>query len=304
MNEIDDNGDGLADCDDPQCWVTHVCAESIPGSWTGVGWIDPESTTLPCSAGLLQQNLFAGLNAPALSCGCECGTPYVHCALDLTCSPGKTDCVTNPTTTPITSCAAMTTLPQGVSGCTAGSPRVLGGCPATTKTTRPAVSWATSGRACMAAEGGACSAGGTCVPRAPAGAVGPCIARAGDYPCPTTGIYTTKRLFYTGAPVDSRTCSACATCAANGLCSCDSANGCGVSIYTEALCTGTPQTVGGPGSGGTCTSITVQNSAEVSAAAFGVIGPTGTSCVPGTSTATGSISPGPKVTVCCSPVNL
>jgi hypothetical protein len=304
MNGMDDNGNGLTDCDDPQCQAMHVCAEDLPGSWTGLGWLDPETTTLTCSAGLLQQLVYYGMNAPALTCGCECGTPAVHCGIDLTCSPGKTDCVTNPSTTAVTSCASLSTLPQGASGCTTGLPRVVGGCPASTKTTRPAVTWGLTGKACMVAEGGFCSNGGTCVPRAPAGAVGPCIARAGDYPCPTTGIYTTKRLFYAGAPVDSRTCSPCAACAASGLCSCDSVNGCGVNIYTAAACTGTPQEVSGQGSGGTCTTITVQNAGEAYAASFGVIGPTGTGCVPGTSSATGTISPGPKVTVCCSPVNL
>jgi len=299
MNGVDDNGDALADCADPQCQASHVCADAPPTGWAGVGWLAPDSTPA-CSPGLTAQNLFAGLNVPALGCACECGSAAAHCAIDLTCSPGNTDCATNSNTTTVVGCATLS-LPPG-SACKVSEPHIMGGCPATNKpTVRPAVTWNTSARACTTAAGGFCAtATQACVPRPPAGAVGPCVGRSGDNACPTGTGYTVKRLFYTGAFVDSRDCSACDACGVTGVCLCDTGGDtCGAAVYSDGACqAASPQNVDA-NAPGTCTYLAISGSAGVSVQMVGVIGPTSTACVPGPSTTIGSITPGPKVTVCC-----
>jgi hypothetical protein len=299
MNGVDDNGDGLADCADPQCQATHTCADRPPAGWTGLGWLDPDSKPA-CSLGLTAQDLYAGINAPALTCGCECGAPTAHCAIDLTCSVGTDDCATATTSATVSGCQTLP-FPAGPVGCSAGAPKVTGACPATTKTTRPTVSWTTAARACMTTAGGSCAVTTqACVPRPPAGAVGPCIGHTGDYACPASTVYQTKYLFYSGAFVDTRTCTTCTACTVSGSCTCDSSGGfCGVAIYTDNLCqAATPEEVDARG-GASCTALTVTGTAGVSAAAAGVGTPNTTNCVAGSSTPAGSISPGAKVTVCC-----
>jgi hypothetical protein len=136
------------------------------------------------------------------------------------------------------------------------------------------------------------------MPRPASGAIGPCIGKAGDYPCPTTGAYTVKRLLNTGVPVDARTCGACATCGVTGTCSCNSGGQpCGAAFFDGLACVGTRTDVPAQGS---CTSITVATTTGTTAQMVGVLGPNTTTCVPpGPAAPTGSISSGPKVTVCC-----
>jgi hypothetical protein len=300
-NGFDDNGDGLVDCEDPSCVVTSLCTAPPPSGWIGIGWLDPD-TVVTCPPSLAEVNLYetANLNAATLACTCECGTATAHCGIDLTCYAGDTGCNNAGTSFTVTGCQTVS-LPQGATSCLALAPRLVGSCPATTKTVRPTVVWPATGRACVREAGGYCT-GGTlqCVPRPPAGAVGPCVVHTGDVACPGTGPYTAKHLYYDGKTNDTRACTACSECTASGTCRCDTMMPeCGVSIYSDSLCqSSNPTTVP---AGGMCMPITNSGSTSPKAQPVGLLPPESTQCVPGTSTVTGTITPTTKLTICCIP---
>ena len=304
-NGIDDNGDGLTDCEDPQCQATHVCVEARPTGWTSLGWLDPDSL-LTCPSDLTAKDLFlsSAVVAPTLGCSCECGTPSASCALtlscwsnDATCSGGAAQFTANEY---MGGCHAVS-LGAGPWGCTSGEPHIIGGCTATTKTNRPTVTWGPSARACVRSEGGVCATGAqTCLPRAPAGAIGPCIVHPGDVSCPTTGTYTVKHPYLTGQLVDNRTCSTCASCTVSGACTCDSGSTfCGVELHTDNACTSaSPQQIKDDSQ---CWSVTVADSTTYYADTAGLQAPNGPQCIAGSSSAGGSITYGPAITICCAP---
>jgi hypothetical protein len=300
MNGVDDNGDGLIDCNDPQCQATHTCVEALPSGWTGLGWFDPDATPA-CSPGLTAQNLYLGMTAPPITCPCECGAAGAHCAIDLTCSPGGADCSGSPWTTTVATCGSVY-MTAGVSGCRATEPHIMGACPGVNGTpVRPPVTWTTTGRACMAGAGGLCPAADrACVPRPPTGAIGPCIGKMGDSPCPIGSGYVNRHVKYVGEAVDSRTCTPCDACRVEGACSCTSGlEPCGVAVYGASTCAASSQLVSASPSEA-CSALAFSNSVNASAQVVGVIGPTGVTCSPpGPAAPSGSISPGPKVTVCC-----
>src|SRR6185436_13460197 len=65
LNGIDDNGDGLADCQDPTCTnvVTCVPADNPAGILTQEGCPDEFAN---------EETLYRDLNAPASCSGCSC----------------------------------------------------------------------------------------------------------------------------------------------------------------------------------------------------------------------------------------
>jgi hypothetical protein len=310
QNGIDDNGDGLTDCDDPQCQQAgFTCVEPPPTGWTDVGWLDDDDpyTLLTCPSILASKDLYltSALSAPSLGCTCECGTASAACALTLSCwSNDPTVQCANTATFTVNEYAGgchSVALTAGNWGCKAGEPHILGACPATTKTNRPAVTWNPSARACLAGSAGVCPADGTaCVPPQPAGTIGPCIVHAGDVQCPTTGSYTERHPYYTGQPVDGRSCSTCASCTPTGACTCDSSGGaCGVQLHTDNACTSaSPQEVAATSQ---CLPVSAATGTTYYADTKGLLAPTGVGCTPSTSYATGSIANGPAITLCCIP---
>jgi hypothetical protein len=303
MNGIDDNGDGLTDCDDPQCQATHTCVEALPSGWTSIGWLGSDPA-LACPSDLTAKDLYlsSAVSAPTLGCSCECGTPSASCGVLLSCWNNDVTCSNSAGFTAneyLGGCHAVS-LAAGLWGCKVGEPRILGACAATTKTVKPAVSWPPSARACVRAAGGACGdPDATCMPRAPAGADGPCIVHAGDVACPPTGTYTVKHPYLTGQYVDTRACTTCASCTTTGTCACNTGGGfCGVELHTDNVCQSLlPEQFS---SVSPCLPLTV-GSVPYYADTAGLLAPTNVQCTPGSSSPTGSLGYGPAVTVCCVP---
>ncbi|MBI5479962.1 MAG: hypothetical protein HY906_13940, partial [Deltaproteobacteria bacterium] len=135
MNGIDDNGDGLVDCDDPQCQAAYQCVPVAPDGWAEVGWVDPDGfpTCPPELPKVLTIYDAADLVAPPAGCGCACGAPSgAKCATHMTCYyNGFCDGMTSITYTVEPTCQAAS-LPNNSTACEADPPAAAGGsCTAT-----------------------------------------------------------------------------------------------------------------------------------------------------------------------------
>ncbi len=307
LNDIDDNGDGLADCADPQCQAGYTCVTPAPTGWVGVGWVDPQANSACPAPFLPATKLYqvAQLVAPPATCTCGCQAPNgVSCPLSLACTAGAA-CTTSAATTLTQACTTVAVpAPGAQNSCSVAPPQPTGGsCQAQANALVTPPVWPASARGCLVADGGACTdTTKTCVPRL-TGANGPCIARGGNQTCPAGSPYTSKTLYNTGGLNDTRGCSANG-CSCGGVagatCSCTGGN-CGVSIHTQNSCGGSvlqniPAT-------GACTTFTDSGNGDTNWGAQRVgANPSGGTCPPsGTSSATGSATPTESITVCCAP---
>jgi hypothetical protein len=306
LNGIDDDGDGLTDCDDPACQAAYTCAPQPPAGWVGIGWVDP-TVVRACPLGLTDLPLFdpAAIVPGTFDCGCQC-TPAPSCAVPYECSDAPLSC-SNPTSrAPIGTTCQSIPPPPLPGGCRARPPLAQGSCTpvATTVASDPAYTWAPTGTACLTGDGGYCTAnsGGApaqCVPRPPAGAAGPCIAASGPTPAACPAPYTLLQIFGDGTATDQRTCTAC-TCGAlaNATCGCANGQQCGIDVFAGDGC-GDASTMFLPVVMNTCISTTLDNIASASAHAIGLQVTAHGGCQPSESTVTGEIVPHTWITVCC-----
>jgi hypothetical protein len=240
INNIDDDDDGMIDCQDSDC-VTFSCAV-VQSPWKGPVFLyDGAYATAPdCSAlpGSLEYEGYNGLMFSAPSCsGCSCGSPTVSCALaplvgyaDTGCATGQL--ISTPQPAPPT-CGG--TGGTGILGVKAAAPAASGSCaPAGGAIILDPYTWDTAGVACQPSQqGGGCAGQGVCVGNAPASfGPKPCVYRNGDQPCPAP--YDVKHVF-TDEAFDSRACSACQCAAPSGSGSCTATT----HVYTQANCLGT-----------------------------------------------------------------
>ena len=308
LNGIDDNGNGLADCNDPQCQAGYTCVAPAPAGWGGVGWVDAQAAVqcpLPFKPATKLFNQ-SQLSAPPASCTCGCTAPAnVSCSMSMSCSAGAT--CTNSTMTAVP--AGCTTwpdpAPNGTSSCTLTPPAATGGeCKPGASAGLTPMQWAPSARGCMTQTGGACSdVSKQCVAKL-AGATGPCIAAVGDLACPLGSPYSKKTLYYDGNATDTRGCNG-AGCTCGGpqgsTCGCGVGN-CGVGIHTLNNCTAgfvklIPPT-------GVCTTFSETGNPDSSwgALRLGILVASSGTCPPGGSASpTGGVTPTGPVTVCCVP---
>ncbi|MBI5478240.1 MAG: hypothetical protein HY906_05250 [Deltaproteobacteria bacterium] len=305
LNGVDDNGDGLADCQDPQCQADYTCAAPPPSGWTGVGWIDPDGLT-SCPAELaVALDLFdaADIVAEPAQCDCDCDAPAGGtCESDLVCYRSNTACTGMSDTYPVTlapPCQAAT-FAQMTLRCTASVPLPQGGaCTAVASMIPPpAYSWPAAGRACLRPAGGSCGPGtAQCVPRPPSGSfLGPCLARAGSFSCPAPYTMTPVPLF-DGSASDGRSCSACA-CGAEQGARCDCVGGpCVIGIHNSACTTGYGMV---PADGATCSAVFVNGPLNVGLFLARTQLRPG-ACEPSPSLPTGGVQPTGPITVCCMP---
>jgi hypothetical protein len=300
---VDDNSDGLADCQDPQCKAQFSCTDSAPAGWSGLGWVD-DDLAVPCPPAYSAIKLFdkSKLSWSPDTCGCGCSdTSGVTCASTLSCNAGNM-CNGAGLSVQVTKACTPYTLPNPGMGeaCVASVPKAAGGwCNAKANVlAKPPVTWPQSARACLRSDGGACSeAGKKCVPNPPPGAKF-CIGRAGNWSCPA-GAYTKLTVFYDGQTNDTRGCSAngCG-CGAVGGASCGCSN-CGVGIHSDSACS-----VGGKvvPANGQCTTFSWSAGPNASILLFGAnVASPGACPSYGNSTPTGEVSASGPVTVCCSP---
>lgn len=300
VNGIDDNGDGLIDCADPQCTSGFVCVQSPPAAWTAVGWVDHQAgSACPSlfSASTIELYEQSAIDAQPAQCSCGCGAPSGgSCSTSLTCHSG-TGCSGSPIVTTALSgqTCVQFMLPSATDSCTATPLQAQSGsCQVQAGAVIPASSWPKTVRGCVPLSGGACPATGqSCQPKLP-GAQGACIARVGDNACPA--FWGKKTLYYDGVSVsDTRACDStgCSCGAAAATCSCSGT--CAVSVYSSTSCSSGQ--VGSVPTNGTCALVHVQKPQEAALVASTVsLGP----CPPqGQAKATGSFSPTGPITVCC-----
>lgn len=301
LNGVDDNDNGLIDCQDVGCQVDYECVPAPPSGWDGIGWLTSKSAAecpdeMPTSQVLYDPE---DLNALPATCSCSCGSPNgVQCQSALSCyndqQCGQTLVYQSLVST---SCQQFSLFPPNWS-CTTSALSVTGGsCPAGPVTDSvPTLTWPSDTSACLRETPGVCDGGEACIPRLPSGAVGPCIARAGDHPCPSG--YSDKTIRYDGSYTDTRGCGPC-QCSAptGGTCACLSSS-CGVSLHTQVNCVGGFMNIA-PISGA-CVGGTL-NTGAVGARLTQVQLSNAGSCA-GQSSPTGSaIHQGGPITVCCMP---
>lgn len=300
LDGIDDDDDGLPDCEDPDCASGFTCAPSAPPLWDGVGWLDASPSPPPCPADLAQTELYgaADLDAEPASCSCSCGPALgVDCGTHLRCAASEAQCAAEgPMNGQTTSCGTNLPNVNFPAFCRADPTGASGGaCAVSTVGTPPPVEWAPETRACTTDAGGTCAdAAAVCIPKL-VGGVGPCITRVGDHVCPEP--YADKVLYYDGQVADDRACAADAcSCTAPVGSTCDcGVDGCAVELDSDGACAVETASVPTTGS---CVPVQTQ---PASAQLVGATTVPGACASGGSSEPTGGVVPTGLVTVCCIP---
>jgi hypothetical protein len=236
-NGVDDNGDGLKDCEDPACKAGFVCVPIPPSEWGPVGFVRDRAPAAPstdCGAyAPADIAMFDGIEAPAGGCTCGCA------------APAGGVCQVGATLFQYATCSGgAAQQPNGCydfskNGWVIGSVSTLkptlstaGVCAASASGSPQAPAWKSAVDLCTVVVAGAgCGDSHMCVPRPPA-PLGPaaCVQRAGTVDCPDG--YPQQRILY-DAMQDNRTCAV-------GSCTCGSATGqvcdVSVSLYKDAGC--------------------------------------------------------------------
>ena len=292
-NGVDDDGDTMIDCADPDC-SAFACID-VPSGWKGpVALYDGPIGTLPvdCTAvpGTTDYSGFNGLDAAAPVCsGCSCGAASVTCplqALQLDALSGTCTTVSGSVTqqdavclaTPVAALSAKAAAPTPQTSCPPS-----GGVP-----NNPPPTWQIGGLACTpTAQGAGCPATSVCVGGYPS-PFGPttCISKSGDHNCPAG--FTDKHLLLDGAS-DTRGCTACACGAAPGATCSATTTG-----YAAAGCSGT--TVAIPDDGVCHALATAPASVKAT-----VTGSVNSACPASGGTPVGTVAASGETTFCCAP---
>lgn len=305
-NGVDDNGNGLVDCEDPECTVGFACTAPVPTGWAGpVAFYSGSAAPPSCSGSGGFPTLAAdggnGVSAsPAICSACSCST-----AQGVVCPVAQITLFSNSTcngtggtlTLPADVCQSYVSLSEIRSIRWTSSNPAGGSCNpgAPSPPVLPEPVWAQRGRACGGAtQGGGCG-GGACVarPSAPFKALA-CIGRVGDHTCPAG--FPTKSQFSAGVN-DTRDCSGC-TCGAPSGASCSGS----LTLGSNATCSADVATLNAPGQ---CASVGPDPSPPTppyleSRSARYNQGPASTAtCAPGGGQPTGGVTAGTTVTICC-----
>jgi hypothetical protein len=212
---VDDDDDGLVDCEDDDC-TNGTCAPMPAGDgWNGpvAFLLEPGGSGLPDCSPLWSnsQDGMAGLNAPPASCeACGCGEPTFDCSVPTittfttpSCNPGTQEEFVTPPAFGV--CDPFS--PQDLDGFEAPAPNVVNlSCPAPSggQPTIPNATWDEEARLCSGTTYGTGCGGDLCVPASTTFAV--CVFQEGNEDCPEG--YPDKTVIYTGLN-DNRGCSNC-----------------------------------------------------------------------------------------------
>jgi hypothetical protein len=214
-NGVDDNGDGLVDCEDPQCGA-FACVPAAPAGWSlpGAFYYDIPQTVPACPMAdptrVVSGN--AGLTFQNDSCQmCTCGQRTGQSCTNITVASYTTasNCTgqaSNHVTTPNHCVSGFFNNPsvEARTNYVAGSCLPDGG----SITDAPAATWTKVGKLCAPEATGKCaSPDSVCAPKV-GGEFGPsaCISHDGDVGCPPG--YPEKTTLY-GDLIDTRGCSGC-----------------------------------------------------------------------------------------------
>jgi hypothetical protein len=249
LDGVDNDGDGLVDCADPDCSPDHQCVAAPPTGWEGFFWYrsEPWSTTPsdpePCPDASPPTRFFEDAGDP-FDCSCSCGNLQ-----GASCLPAPIGC-TNANTT----CSNLSDWTSQLAGGTCqkpGSGNTLscrltgpapvdqpGSCQATsTKQEKDPFGGITDVCGAPLAGGGGCGSG-VCVPKTAAPYdSGACIRKSGIVACPT-GWSDEHDLFEDGD--DQRTCTECSCAPDVASISCE---GTVYTGYDYNNCTGGTRTV-------------------------------------------------------------
>lgn len=307
LDKVDNNGDGLADCEDPQCAVDHQCSPAWIGDWLGVGWLHQSNPAPDCPLGQ-RLALYDAQNLvePSATCSCGCAAPTdTDCRTWFTCPYACTVGGAYYTAWPTTECSAIEFSTSVSVYCYAGDLSAAPGhCEPEGILTGAPLTWDPTAALCLYADGGHCPGEQTCVPGATGPALGPCVAQLGDHDCPPD--YPDQHRYWDGSIDDGRACT-------TGGCSCGQATGaacscttepCGVEAFSGSDCTGTPRGVSlMSAEPPDCIHYSGMSGTPPFYYGIRVVGATVTdpgSCASsGSSHLQGSIAPAEPVTVCC-----
>jgi hypothetical protein len=221
---LDNDGDGLIDCQDPDCQPDYECVAEAPVGFS-LAFVG-DGVQPSCPGGQAPQQL-SHQEAPTCDLsGCSCGTPGGSCSVDATVY--TTACMGG-TATHVTMVPSM---------CYAGFPQSLSGtfslsssnvtCNAGGVAGTTAAPPATQLSLCAVAGGGGCGAGQVCARRPPAGFADICAVTLGAQRCPAD---RPQQLTAGDSFNDLRACT----------CGCSSASSCAntqVNLYGNASCSG------------------------------------------------------------------
>lgn len=297
-NGVDDNMNGLADCDDPGCLQAgYTCFDptTVPADWTGpLILFDGAGMAPACPSNYPTQHL-SGITGPsgAAQCAaCSCSAPIVNCTpgpmtgfADDACSlPGGSSFGA-----PADGICTAVSVQQSTSFVASPPLIATGGCqPAGGAPMNQPVTY-NNALGCGDGKGSPCGAGGVCMPPAPSPFGGKlCVAQAADVPCPDP--FTQRHgLADINGVSDTRSCS---PCECNGL--------------SQASCNATYSLFAKPGCMMKLMDITA-NGQCVAANLIGAQGlkasvtASGQCAPPAGGTPTGGVSAGTVITVCCLP---
>jgi hypothetical protein len=297
-NGIDDNDDGLTDCEDPLCG-TYLCVDEAPTGWSGPYAAHVAATAAACPASAPNEALGGGsgaLDVPSANClQCTCGTPTgVSCSIPSVLHYNETGCdQLEGSFAPATTLQCDTHVSFGAVDAVRGldTSAASGGMCAPAGggiDNLPTATFATEARLCGDQVGAGCSAGAVCMP-APEAPFSdkPCILSAGDVPCPA-GVYSDRSVVFSGID-DQRDCTGC---------QCDTPTG--------VTCSGTSTVYRQPGCGsdmftvphdGSC----VDTNVEVRSVIYTPDAPSGGGCDDQGGEPTGTATPTGPTTLCCAP---
>ena len=294
-NGVDDDGDGLTDCEDDDC----SCAPAPPAGFVGPFAFFPGTLGGPVFPGCddaFPVELDGGqflLNQPATCDACACDAPAgVTCDLPGFRPFGGGNCGGPNSPVPILApdVCQMVTLPGGTDSVAALPPTVSGGsCSASGgAATLPPPNWFNPSFVCEAPTGQCAGGGGVCMPVL-AAPFKTCVRVDGSSQCPA-GPYSEAHPISLGV-VDTRDCTACG-CGAPGGVQCTGL----VDVYADPLCS---FLTGSTPADGSCMPNTQAFDAQ--AIIYHPDPPAGGSCTPNGGAPTGALAAATTVTVCCIP---
>lgn len=235
-NGVDDDGDELTDCADPECSAS-MCAPPVPSGWLGPVLVRIGSDDAACDPSQAQIPIEGGLDEPAVppaQCEpCACTVAPGGCSIDVAFHSLLAGCQapTRAVESLTAGCSNLTPAATARSAWTTSTKTLMPCSPSggQEQLPRPPISFEQPVHLCQSQPGGGCGANQICLPRPTNGIVGPCIYRAGDEACPTDA-YAEGRAVH--QVEDRRTCSPC-TCPDLPDCSRGQAE-----LYAETDCLG------------------------------------------------------------------
>jgi hypothetical protein len=277
FDNADNNGDGLADCQDPTCIGTAAACVAAVGAGATIGTVVEQ---LPCPAGFAgaTQNLNQGLQ-PGSCSGCSCKT---QCSVTLRTYAGA-DCSSTSTSISYTATQGDNQACQNTTDANRLSQKISSitksGCAGSGTNTWTAATpaWTTSKVFCTQSRSSpTCGQNQLCVPKVASG-IASKVAAGGACPVGYTGGEATYYPTYSNG-----VCGLCSSCTAGTNFNCGSI---GFSLDADNACGGAAQLIGANISNYTTTCNNFGGSLNIKSMKLSILG-NGDDCVKNSSIAT------------------